>query len=132
METPACSSPAGRTGASSGIGRRTSEGQEVADQVAIFWTPAPWVRVLLLALGLTLIPLWNVLAGQVCRQRTAARSAAGGVPVAAARGRDAASKAQGTTGGAAPPPRRLSGAARAARVAFAAAGGRPPRSRPER
>jgi len=36
--------------------------QEVADQVAIFWTPAPLGRVLLLALGLTLIPLWNVLA----------------------------------------------------------------------
>jgi len=37
--------------------------QEVDDQVAIFWTPAPWGRVLLLAFGLTLIPLWNVLAG---------------------------------------------------------------------
>jgi len=37
-------------------------GQEVADQVAIFWTPAPPGRVLLLALGLLLIPLWNVLA----------------------------------------------------------------------
>jgi hypothetical protein len=36
--------------------------QEVADQVAIFWTPAPRVRVVLLALGLSLIPLWNVLA----------------------------------------------------------------------
>jgi len=36
--------------------------QEVADQVAIFWTPAPRGRVLLLALGLALIPLWNVLA----------------------------------------------------------------------
>ena len=37
-------------------------GQEVIDQVAIFWTPAPPGRVLLLALGLLLIPLWNVLA----------------------------------------------------------------------
>jgi hypothetical protein len=37
-------------------------GREVADQVAIFWTPAPWGRVLLLALGILLIPLWNVLA----------------------------------------------------------------------
>jgi hypothetical protein len=36
--------------------------QEVADQVAIFWTPAPWGRVLLLVLGLTFIPFWNVLA----------------------------------------------------------------------
>jgi len=30
--------------------------------VAIFWTPAPRGRVLLLALGLALIPLWNILA----------------------------------------------------------------------
>ena len=36
--------------------------QEAADQVAIFWTPAPRGRVVLLALGLSLIPLWNVLA----------------------------------------------------------------------
>jgi hypothetical protein len=36
--------------------------QEVADQVAIYWTPAPRGRVLLLAVGLALIPLWNVLA----------------------------------------------------------------------
>ena len=36
--------------------------QEVADQVAIFWTPAPWGRVLLLALGILFIPLWNVAA----------------------------------------------------------------------
>ena len=37
-------------------------GQEVADQVAIFWTPAPWGRVLLLALGLLCIMFWNLLA----------------------------------------------------------------------
>ena len=37
-------------------------GQEWADQVAIFWTPAPRGRLVLLALGFTLIPLWNVLA----------------------------------------------------------------------
>jgi len=48
-------------------------GQEVADQVAIFWTPAPWGRVLLLALGLTLIPLWNVLAGLLAGNGLAAR-----------------------------------------------------------
>ena len=36
--------------------------QEAADQVAIFWTPAPRGRVVLLALGLSLITLWNVLA----------------------------------------------------------------------
>jgi hypothetical protein len=47
--------------------------QEVADQVAIFWTPAPWGRVLLLALGLTLIPLWNVLAGLFAGHGLAAR-----------------------------------------------------------
>jgi len=39
--------------------------QEVADQVAIHWTPAPRGRLLLLALGLTLIPLWNVLSGRL-------------------------------------------------------------------
>jgi hypothetical protein len=50
-------------------------GQEVADQVAIFWTPAPWGRVLLLAIGLTLIPLWNVLAGVL-----AGNGLAGGTP----------------------------------------------------
>jgi hypothetical protein len=50
-------------------------GQEVADQVAIFWTPAPWGRVLLLAVGLTLIPLWNVLAGLL-----AGNGLAGGAP----------------------------------------------------
>ena len=37
-------------------------GQEVADQVAIHWTPAPWWRVLLLAVGLLVIMMWNVLA----------------------------------------------------------------------
>ncbi len=37
-------------------------GQEWADQVAIFWTPAPPVRVALLFGGLMLIALWNVLA----------------------------------------------------------------------
>jgi len=47
--------------------------REVADQVAIFWTPAPWGRVLLLALGLALIPLWNVLAGLLAGNGLAAR-----------------------------------------------------------
>ena len=49
-------------------------GQEVDDQVAIFWTPAPRGRVLLLALGLTLIPLWNVLAGLLAGNGLAGRS----------------------------------------------------------
>jgi uncharacterized protein (DUF2267 family) len=48
--------------------------QEVADQVAIFWTPAPWGRVLLLALGLALIPLWNVLARLLVGEGLAGRS----------------------------------------------------------
>ena len=61
-------------------------GQEVADQVAIFWTPAPWGRVLLLALGLTLIPLWNVLARLLAGNGLAAREA------------PAAGKAKGTPG----------------------------------
>jgi len=52
--------------------------QEVADQVAIFWTPAPWGRVLLLALGLTLIPLWNVLAALLAGNGLAGNGLAGG------------------------------------------------------
>ena len=59
-------------------------GQEVDDQVAIFWTPAPWGRVLLLAVGLTLIPLWNVLAGLLAGHGLAAR---GSRPEAAPRAR---------------------------------------------
>ena len=37
-------------------------GQEISDQVAIFVTPAPAWRVLLLVVGLSLIVLWNALA----------------------------------------------------------------------
>jgi len=37
-------------------------GQEIDDQIAIFWTPAPLARVLLLFGGLLGIALWNVLA----------------------------------------------------------------------
>lgn len=36
--------------------------REVADQVAMYWTPAPAVRVALLVAGLSLIALWNVIA----------------------------------------------------------------------
>ena len=50
-------------------------GQEVDDQVAIFWTPAPWGRVLLLAVGLTLIPLWNVLSRRLAGGEPAIRQA---------------------------------------------------------
>ncbi len=44
-------------------------GQEVADQVAMYWTPAPAARVLLLVAGLSLIGLWNVLAGAAGGER---------------------------------------------------------------
>jgi hypothetical protein len=37
-------------------------GQEISDQLAIYWTPAPAWRVLLLIAGLSLIALWNALA----------------------------------------------------------------------
>jgi hypothetical protein len=37
-------------------------GQEIQDQLAIYWTPAPAWRVLLLVAGLSLIMLWNVFA----------------------------------------------------------------------
>ncbi len=49
--------------------------QEVADQVAIHWTPAPRWRLLLLALGLTLIPLWNVLSRRLAGSELAIREA---------------------------------------------------------
>lgn len=42
--------------------RSVNLSREVADQVAIYWTPAPRWRVALLGLGLALIALWNVLA----------------------------------------------------------------------
>ena len=45
-------------------------GQEWSDQVAMYWTPAPRIRVVLLFAGLSFIALWNVLA----------RLAAGGGP----------------------------------------------------
>ena len=73
--------------------------QEVADQAAIFWTPAPWGRVLLLALGLTLIPFWNVLAGLLAGNGLGARGPRPGTPLEA-REVGAAGKAQGA-------PRRL-------------------------
>jgi hypothetical protein len=49
--------------------------QEVADQVAIHWTPMPRGRMLLLALGLTLIPLWNVLSRRLAGSEPAIREA---------------------------------------------------------
>ena len=43
--------------------------REIAEQLAIHWAPAPKERVLLLLVGVTLIPLWNVLAGVGVRGR---------------------------------------------------------------
>jgi len=40
-------------------------GQELADQIAIYWTPAPAWRILLLAAGLSLIVSWNALAREM-------------------------------------------------------------------
>ena len=55
--TPAWSSPAGSDGRFFLHWPRDFDlGQEVADQVAIYWTPAPPVRVLLLAVGLLAHP----------------------------------------------------------------------------
>jgi len=68
-------------------------GREVADQVAMYWTPAPAPRVLLLVGGLSCIALWNVLAGlpgrgtpvagraQCHRRRRAGRRSAAGLAV---------------------------------------------------
>lgn len=55
--------------------------REIAEQLAIHWAPAPMERVLLLFAGVTLIPLWNVLAGVGARGRPLAeqgRRSAGG------------------------------------------------------
>jgi len=46
-------------------------GQEVSEQVAIHWTPAPYWRLLLLFVGLLLIVLWNALARQLGAGRVA-------------------------------------------------------------
>jgi len=81
-------------------------GQEVADQVAIFWTPAPWGRVLLLALGLTVIPLWNVLAALFAGNGLAAPGSWAG----------AAGKAKGAPGRLRRRPRQATPATRPQRV----------------
>ncbi len=47
-------------------------GQEISDQVAIYWAPAPAWRVLLLAAGLTWIALWSALARLLGAGRLAA------------------------------------------------------------
>jgi len=61
-------------------------GEEVAGQVAIFWTPAPASRLVLLGLGLTLIPLWNVLAGLLAGRGLSRRAMAGAPLTASATG----------------------------------------------
>jgi hypothetical protein len=60
--------------------------QEIADQVAIFWTPAPRSRIVLLGLGLLLIPLWNVLAAVLAGRGLARRPVPGVVLAGGARG----------------------------------------------
>jgi hypothetical protein len=47
-------------------------GQEIRDQLAIYWAPAPAWRLLLLFSGLTLIVLWNTLARLLGAGRLAA------------------------------------------------------------
>ena len=47
-------------------------GQEIQDQLAIYWTPAPAWRVLLLVAGLSLIMLWNAFARLLGAGRLAA------------------------------------------------------------
>lgn len=73
--------------------RRFDLRREAADQVALYWTPSPVGRRLLLAFGLTLIGLWNPLASLLAVAGTRA-----GVRVAG-----------GAAGAAAPPPRRGAG-----------------------
>ena len=46
-------------------------GQEISDQLGIYWTPAPAWRVLLLIAGLSLIALWNALARRLGARRLA-------------------------------------------------------------
>ena len=47
-------------------------GQEISDQLAIYWTPAPLYRVILLFGGLLLIALWNVAAARLAGAGSAA------------------------------------------------------------
>ena len=47
-------------------------GQEIQDQLSIYWAPAPAWRVLLLVAGLSLIALWNALARRLGAGRLAA------------------------------------------------------------
>ena len=61
--------------------------EEVADQLAFHWTPAPDARKALLALGLSLIPLWNVVAALAAGNGLPGRSRPAGLPLAAERRR---------------------------------------------
>ncbi len=47
-------------------------GQEIQDQLSIYWEPAPAWRVLLLLAGISLIALWNTLAWRIGAGRLAA------------------------------------------------------------
>ena len=89
-------------------------GQEISDQVAIYVTPAPVWRVLLLFGGLSLVVLWNALA----RLLGAGRLAGDGLLPAAA--------------SAAPPPVLSGGVGRDAAARRRAPGRSPGRSAPDR
>jgi hypothetical protein len=51
--------------------------QEIADQVAMYWTPAPMARRVLLFGGLAFIVLWNALAGLLAGRGLGRRNLAG-------------------------------------------------------
>ncbi len=82
-------------------------GEEVSEQLAIHWTPAPAWRLLLLAAGLSLIALWNALA----RLLAAGGRAPAGLPPAGRRSSRPHGRARGAGGATAPPPRRVRPAA---------------------
>ncbi len=62
-------------------------GQEIGDQLAIYWTPAPLYRVILLFGGLLLIALWNVAAARLAGAGATAPAASRPLPTAPIRRR---------------------------------------------
>ena len=98
-------------------------GREISDQIAIFWTPAPWGRVLLVFLGVLLISMWNVLVRTLAGGRPAPREVAvrAGEPPLLGAGPRA------TPPRLAPPAAPRLGGGSAAGVACAAAGATRPR-----
>lgn len=72
-------------------------GREISDQLAIYWTPAPAWRVLLLVAGLSLLALWNALA-----RRLGAGRLSGDAPPASERESRRGRRAPRRAGGVAP------------------------------